>query len=259
MATLDDADAVGQAGAAVQRGQPAEQPGRAQRREVGGDQLAEGAHGVLHRRGGGADLAQPLQRVASPAWPGRPGSSSPGCSCGCRPRRAATPARRPPARPRAARATPSGSSRSAVEHSHSTTSLIDAPCALPRRLASSSGSDSAAKTRWLVIDTLKGVGGGIFSSERSAPRPSRRSATDLRALCQQRLAQRHDQLADHARLAQRVRQRRAQQLGHAQLVAVRARARAAASPRAAPASGRACALPSATPAWPSMAAWCTLV
>ena len=120
-------------------------------------------------------------------------------------------------------------SRSALEHSHSTRSLIDAPCALPRRLASSSGSVSAAKTRWLVIDTLKGVGGGIFSSaaQRAQAERGARPPTCAR-LPSSALPSGSASLPIIAHLAQRVRQRRAQQFGHAQLVAVRAVRRAAA-------------------------------
>lgn len=42
--------------------------------------------------------------------------------------------------------------RSAVLHSHRTTSLIDAPTDLPIALTSASGSDTAANARWLVIE-----------------------------------------------------------------------------------------------------------
>jgi len=54
-------------------------------------------------------------------------------------------------------------SRSAVLHSHSTMSLIDAPRALPIALTSPSGNETLANARWLVIDTLNGVGGASLN------------------------------------------------------------------------------------------------
>ena len=44
-------------------------------------------------------------------------------------------------------------------HSQSTVSLIEAPNALPMRLTSPSGSDTAANARWFVIEVLNGVAG----------------------------------------------------------------------------------------------------
>ncbi len=72
--------------------------------------------------------------------------------------------------------------RSAVLHSQRTTSLIDAPTDLPIDLTSGSGSETAAKARWLVIEWLNGVAGaslkrvGAFSALRAA----RSSSVSLR-------------------------------------------------------------------------------
>src|SRR5262245_10500247 len=70
-------------------------------------------------------------------------------------------------------------SRNAVLHSHSTMSLIDAPCALPIALTSCSGSDTPANTRWLVIEVLNGVGGASLKRVGTAdlPLPARRAAS----------------------------------------------------------------------------------
>src|SRR5574337_1271525 len=74
--------------------------------------------------------------------------------------------------------------RSAVEHSHSTMSLTDAPCALPSALTSASGSDAPANARWLVIDALKGVGGasGQRSADSTVPTPASPPARGYKSL-----------------------------------------------------------------------------
>src|SRR6185503_2161703 len=74
-------------------------------------------------------------------------------------------------------------SRSAVLHSHSTMSLIDAPCALPIVFTSLSGSATPVKARWLVIGVLNGVAGASLKREgREDFTPARRAASaDLAA------------------------------------------------------------------------------
>ena len=131
------------------------------------------------------------------------------------------------------------------------------------RLASSSGSVSPAKARWLVIDTLKGVGGASFHRLPLAVAAcsgvrARRSAQDLRALLTRVLASGHSRppimrtwrtVLDAAAPSSSATPswywwlRRTRGGLTARGIGVMS----------------SMALPSATPAWPSMAAWCTLV
>ena len=60
---VGEAQPVGDARAPVERGQAADQPGRAEGGEVGRDDAAEGAHLLLHRRGAALDRLQPLGRI----------------------------------------------------------------------------------------------------------------------------------------------------------------------------------------------------
>ena len=118
-------------------------------------------------------------------------------------------------------------------HSQRTMSLIDAPTALPIALTSGSGSDTAAKARWLVIEWLNGVAGaslkrvGGASALRAArssrglgaPRRDRRAAP-RRARCPR---SRGSSLHALHELLELVLQRRGEQLGDAELVGVGAR------------------------------------
>ena len=106
---VGEAQPVGDARAAVQRRQAADQPGRAERREVGRDDAAEGAHLLLHRRGAALDRLQPLGRIGLVRAEVDQRCRRPGCSRSCRLPGAARSARRRPATSRAARGCPSGS------------------------------------------------------------------------------------------------------------------------------------------------------